>query len=256
MPRNFRTKSKTGIYHVMLRGINKQIIFEGDADKRKFKEVLKERKEICNFQLFSYCLMDNHVHLLLKETEEGISDVVKRISSSYALWFNFKYQRCGSLFQGRFRSENVETKDYFLRVIRYIHQNPVKAGMASNVFENKWTSIHEFFNTGDIEDMVDTDSVLGQFSMGETDTIQNFKDFMEEINEDEFLDDFDFIKKTDSEVISILNQMGIENIAMLQQMDKKERNDVLSELKNMEGISVRQLSRITGISRSVIARIQ
>ncbi len=251
MARNFRKKSKIGIYHVMLRGINKQIIFEGDTDKRKFIKVIRERKEICNFQLFSYCLMDNHVHLLLKETEEGVSNIVKRISSSYALWFNFKYQRCGSLFQ-RFRSENVETKDYFLRVIRYIHQNPLKAGVASNVFENKWTSIHEFFNAGG---MVDTDTVLKQFSKDETDTISNFKNFMEETNEDEFLDVFDFIKKTDSEVISILNQMGIENVAMLQQMGKKERNAVLSELKNMEGISVRQLSRITGISRSVIARI-
>lgn len=253
MVRNFRPKSKSGIYHVMLRGINKQIIFEGEEDKRKFKEVVKERKEICNFQLYSYCLMDNHVHLLLKETEEGISKIVKRIGSSYALWFNFKYQRCGSLFQGRFRSENVETKDSLLRVVRYIHQNPLKAGVASNVFENKWTSIHEFFTTGD---MVDTDTVLNQFSKDKTDTILNFKNFMEETNEDEFLDDFDFIKKTDNEVISILNQMGVENIAKLQQMDKKERNDVLSELKNMEGISVRQLSRITGISRSVIARIQ
>ncbi|MEC1718796.1 transposase [Schinkia azotoformans] len=253
MAKKPRTKSNTGTYHVMLRGINKQIIFEGDADKRKFIEVLKKIKEISNFQLFSYCLMDNHVHLLLKETEEGISDIVKRISASYALWFNFKYQRCGSLFQGRFRSENVETNDYFMRVIRYIHQNPLKAGIASNVFENKWTSIHEFFSTGD---MIDTETVLKQFSKEKTDTVQKFKDFMEETNEDEFLDDFDIVKKTDSEVINILNQMGIENIAMIQQMDKKERNDVLLVLKKMEGITVRQLSRITGISRSVIARIQ
>ncbi|EKN68603.1 transposase [Schinkia azotoformans] len=253
MAKKPRTKSNTGTYHVMLRGINKQIIFEGDADKRKFIEVLKKIKEISNFQLFSYCLMDNHVHLLLKETEEGISDIVKRISASYALWFNFKYQRCGSLFQGRFRSENVETNDYFMRVIRYIHQNPLKAGIASDVFENKWTSIHEFFSTGD---MIDTEPVLKQFSKEKTDTVQKFKDFMEETNEDEFLDDFDIVKKTDSEVINILNQMGIENIAMIQQMDKKERNDVLLVLKKMEGITVRQLSRITGISRSVIARIQ
>ena len=254
MVKKSRTKSKTGIYHVMLRGINKQIIFEGDADKHKFIEVLKKYMEVSNFQLFSYCLMDNHVHLLLKETEEGISDMVKRISSSYALWFNFKYQRCGSLYQGRFRSENVETQDYFMRVIRYIHQNPLKAGLASNVFENRWTSIHEFFNAGD---MIDIETVLKEFSLDKIVTIQKFKDFMEATNEDQFLDvDFDIVKKTDSEVISILNQMGIENTATIQQMDKKERNGVLSKLKEMEGISIRQLSRITGISKSVISRIR
>lgn len=248
-----RTKSKTGIYHVMFRGINKQIIFEEDADKNRFLYVLKRYKKICNFQLYSFCLMDNHVHLLLKETDEGISDVVKKISSSYAVWFNIKYKRCGSLYQRPFRSENVENPEYFRRVVRYIHQNPLKAGIASNVFETKWTSIHEFFRE---PSLIDRDVVLNSFSKGKTNAIEKFKGFMEETNEDQFLDDVEIVKKTDSEVVSIINQLGIANIAMLQQMGKKERNATIAKIKKVKGISARQISRITGISRSVVARIR
>nr|WP_311774044.1 transposase [Metabacillus sp. KUDC1714] len=121
----------------MLRGINRQTIFEDDEDKIKFLVTLKKYKEISKFQLYSYCLMDNHIHLLLKESGETISESIKRISSSYVYWYNNKYERCGLLFQERFKSENVENILYFLTVLRYIHQNPLKAGLAKTVFDSK-----------------------------------------------------------------------------------------------------------------------
>ena len=105
--------------------------------------------------------MDNHVHLLLKESEETISKVIKRISSSYVYWYNLKYDRCGHLFQERFKSENVENRAYFLTVLRYIHQNPIKAQLATNVFECRWTSIHEYVGKTKI---VDINGVLQLFS--------------------------------------------------------------------------------------------
>ncbi|WP_332310325.1 MULTISPECIES: transposase [Metabacillus] len=137
IPRVARTKSSSGIYHIMLRGINRQTIFEDDEDKIKFLVTLKKYKEISKFQLYSYCLMDNHIHLLLKESGETISESIKRISSSYVYWYNNKYERCGLLFQERFKSENVENILYFLTVLRYIHQNPLKAGLAKTVFDSK-----------------------------------------------------------------------------------------------------------------------
>lgn len=145
MPRQARKKSYNGVYHIMLRGINKQTIFEDDEDKLKFLETLKKYKEVCKYELYSYCLMDNHIHLLFKETEESVSEVIKRISSRYVYWYNMKYDRCGHLFQDRFKSETVENPTYFFTVLRYIHQNPLKAGLATNVFESKWTSINELF---------------------------------------------------------------------------------------------------------------
>ncbi len=114
MPRGPRTRSESGIYHVILRGINRQIIFEVNEERYEFLAKVKSFAEDNKFVLFGYCLMDNHVHLLVKELEDDISTAIKRISASYVMWYNKKYERCGYLFQERFRSEPVETESYVL----------------------------------------------------------------------------------------------------------------------------------------------
>ncbi|WP_226675735.1 transposase [Rossellomorea aquimaris] len=252
MPRQAREKSKSGIYHVMLRGINKQTIFEDDEDRMRFLHTLYKYKKKCQYELYGYCLMDNHVHLLLKEKDTALSDIIKRISSSYVYWYNMKYDRCGHLFQARFRSENVETTSYFLRVLRYIHQNPLKAGLARGVFSSKWTSIHEYDSPSS---PVNTAAVLRLFSNKEDISISLFKQYMNTTNEDECLDDLPRWRRTDEEVREYLSDLGIKNISLLQQMNKQQRNTILIELKNLKGVSERQLSRITGISRSVFQRL-
>src|SRR5690554_3854054 len=127
MPRRAREKSSTGVYHVMLRGINKQKIFHDQEDYEKFIEIVKNYKELCTYELYAYCLMSNHFHLLIKEGKEELAAVFRRIGAKYVYWYNLKYKRCGHLFQDRYRSEVVETQQYLLTVLRYIHQNPLKA---------------------------------------------------------------------------------------------------------------------------------
>ena len=128
MPRTARTKSESGIYHVMLRGINQQVIFKDEEDNRKFLEVLNDCKAVSGYKLFAYCLMGNHIHLLIKVEKEDLEQIFKRIGGRFVYWYNGKYSRGGHLFQDRYKSEPVETDEYFLAVLRYIHQNPVKAG--------------------------------------------------------------------------------------------------------------------------------
>ena len=129
MPRQARRKSKSGIYHVLLRGINRQQIFEDNEDFEMFLQVLKDCKAISECKLFAYCLMGNHIHLLVQESKEPIGQFMKRILTRFVYWYNVKYQRVGHLFQDRFKSEPVENDSYFMTVIRYIHQNPLKAGL-------------------------------------------------------------------------------------------------------------------------------
>jgi putative transposase len=253
MPREAREKSRSGIYHIMLRGINRQTIFEDDEDKTKFLETLKKYKDISKYDLYSYCLMDNHVHLLLRESEETISEAIKRISSSYVYWYNLKYERCGHLFQERFRSENVENRAYFLTVLRYIHQNPMKASLVKNVFEYKWTSLHEY--VGKVK-IVDIDVGLRLFSSDRKKAIKWFIQYMNELNDDQCLDDQVKVRMSDSEVREYLRKLGITNSSLLQQMEKGNRDETLVKLKQLNGVTVRQLSRITGISKSVIQRVQ
>ncbi len=143
MARTARIQSNTGVYHVVLRGVNKQQIFECTEDYLRFVNILRaqtlqEQDETGHnskphFVLYAYCLMGNHVHLLIKELGEPLAQTMKRISSSYVCYYNHKYGRIGQLFQERFKSQPVGDWDYFLTLFRYIHQNPLKAHLVSKL---------------------------------------------------------------------------------------------------------------------------
>jgi len=152
MPRGTRKKSTTGIYHVVLRGINKQRIFEDTQDYHKFLETIKISKDKSGYTLFAYCLMSNHVHLLIKEGKESLGNSFRRIGASFVYWYNWKYSRCGHLFQDRYKSEPVETDSYFLTVLRYIHQNPIKAGIVKEIGQYPWSSYQEYITKPEICD--------------------------------------------------------------------------------------------------------
>jgi putative transposase len=256
MPRRAREKSKTGVYHVMVRGINKEIIFHDDEDRRKFLHILAKVKEGYPFELLGHCLMNNHVHLLIQEGAENISQIMKRIGTRYAIYFNSKYDRKGHLFQDRFRSERVEDEEYLLTVLRYIHQNPVKAFLVSDAKDYLWSSYRAYLGVKSyFANIVDKEFILGIFSMEAVTAIKYFKDFMEEESDDSCLNDNDPKKPSDEfirhELEKLLRDYSVETI---HQLKKKERNEILQKLKKIEGITVRQISEITGLGRNIIVR--
>jgi REP element-mobilizing transposase RayT len=116
----------------MLRGIDKRNIFLAEEEYIAFLQYLEKAQEKVEFTTYAYCLMTNYIHLLLK-TEEPIGDIIKRIAVGYAQYHNIKNGRTGHLFQNRFKSDVVETDEYFLMVLRYINQNPVKAGIVQDM---------------------------------------------------------------------------------------------------------------------------
>ena len=130
MPRQSRKSSGTGIYHVMMRGINHQNIFEEQEDYYQFLNTLDMMEQSYepdgtpvgrNDILYAYCLMSNHIHLLIRERENTIGMAIKRIASSYVYYYNHKYSRDGHLFRERFISEPVNDMAYFVTLLRYIH---------------------------------------------------------------------------------------------------------------------------------------
>jgi REP element-mobilizing transposase RayT len=177
MPRQERKKSGTGIYHVMLRGINRQDVFEDEEDYLQMIACLQgiaERRDengvpvepLCI--LYAYCLMSNHLHLLVREQTEDISSVMKRLGIAYAYYFNKKYQRSGHLFQDRFRSEPVNTMEYFVTLLRYIHQNPVKAKIVPSPRDYLWSSFHEYSGTStSLPRLCRTSSVTSRMNVGD-----------------------------------------------------------------------------------------
>ena len=178
MPRTARKKSESSIYHVMLRGINKQRIFEDREDYERFLFLLERYRETCGYRVYAWCLMPNHIHILLKEGNEPLYSVFRRVGASFVYWYNLKYERTGHLFQDRYKSETVEDDTYFLTVLRYIHQNPVKAGLCNFPDEYLYSSYSHYFKRGNI----DSDFILGMISKDE------FFRFHEESSGDDCMD--------------------------------------------------------------------
>lgn len=252
MPRQARKRSQSGIYHLMLRGINKQNIFEDDEDRQKLIETIVLYKGISKYELYGYCLMDNHIHILMKENEETVSQIVKRISSRYVYWYNQKYERCGHLFQERFKSEPVETDAYFIMVLRYIHQNPIKAGIIKGIEEYMWSSYHEYLA---IREIVDIDFALGLYSDDKNRAQQLLKEYTKAENTDICLEYEEIFRISDGEIMELLKRLGVVTISGLQRLPRDQRDEVIKRIKAQKGVTIRQLARITGISKSVIERI-
>ena len=244
MPRQARRKSESGIYHIILRGINQQQIFEDEEDSYRFLETLSKYKEQCGYEIYAYCLMGNHIHILLKEGKENLTLVLKRIAGSYVYWYNWKYRRSGHLFQDRFKSEPVEDDTYFLTVVRYIHQNPIKAGICKNIDRYKFSSYNEYINNATI---VDTDFCFGIIDK------EQFLEFNNEFSNEICLDinDNDF-RLTDDEAMKIIWKIcKCKSVSDFQKLDKVKRNYYIEKIYQ-RGLSIRQISRLTGLSRKIV----
>jgi REP element-mobilizing transposase RayT len=153
MPRHSRQLSGTSIYHVMLRGVNRDAIFLEVEDYERFLHALARTRELSGCSVLAYCLMTNHVHLVVRTADEPIGDVVRRLGVRYAGWFNEKYGRVGHLFQDRFRSVPVETDAQLVTLVRYVWNNPLEAGIAERAEDYPWSS-RRFLDGG--SSLVDT----------------------------------------------------------------------------------------------------
>lgn len=253
MPRTARRKSETGIYHIMVRGINHQEIFHDEEDHLRYLKTLEQFAGKTGSTILGYCLMGNHLHLLIKEGHESISVFMKRLGTSYAYWYNLKYERVGHVFQDRFKSESVEDDAYLLTVIRYIHQNPVKAGIVKKVQEYRWSSYPSYVQMENPCTVVQTRFILGFFANDRETAKQGFLQFMEETANDQCLDVGSQIRLSDERLGQEIKRiLKGKPVSILQQMEKKERDKILQEIKEIEGSSLRQIARITGLTIHVV----
>jgi REP element-mobilizing transposase RayT len=252
MPRKARTKSSTGIYHILIRGINRQIIFEDDEDYQQYLEVLKEQKEKSGIEIYAYCLMSNHIHLLIKEGSEELGTVFKRIGASYVYWYNWKYNRRGHLYQDRFKSEEVQNDSYFLTVIKYIHQNPVKAGITKKLEQYPWCSYNEYVGE---KGFCETQTAFKIFSDNPLRAVILFKEFSIGKVEDNVLDDDEKIRWKDNEASIFIKKLAsVVSPTDIQNMGQESRDQIILACKQ-QGMSIRQIVRLTGVSFGVIRKL-
>ena len=145
MPRRPRVEYH-GYHHIINRGVARGNIFLKDDDYFKFLEILEHTSKTYSFKIHSLCLMTNHYHLLLETKSENLSLLARQINSKYAQYFNKEYKRVGPLWQGRFKSWFVHDENYLGTLARYIEQNPIKANIAQNIGEYKWSASTLLFN--------------------------------------------------------------------------------------------------------------
>ena len=252
MPRKLREKSLTGIYHVMVRGVNKQNIFQDRQDRFEFCNSLTYYKEKYNIEIYAYCLMSNHVHLLLKDNKEKISDFMKDLNGVYAMYYNSKYKRVGHLFQQRFKSISVENDEYFFEVVKYIHNNPVKAGICE-MKDYRWSSYGEYICK---EKIIDRKYLLRQLDANIDEAIKKFILFMNDGKEYRHNVYLIEPKLEDNEVKDIIkNTFKIDTVNEIRNIDKKVRNKFLKKLLVERISNINQLNRILGINRKVLMKL-
>ncbi|KUO51279.1 MAG: hypothetical protein APF76_17515 [Desulfitibacter sp. BRH_c19] len=255
MPRQPRSKSSTGVYHVMVRGVNRQNIFCDDEDRQKYLYILKNVQATDPYRILGYCLMNNHVHLLLQEGDNNIAQVMKRIGVAYVRWFNKKYNRVGHLFQDRFKSEEVEEEAYLLTVLRYIHQNPIKAKLVISIDAYQWTSYRAYIGEKTYPmDLVETELINDLLGISDKKSFEVFEQYMQEPNKDDCLEVDEKQPLTDKELQKIIESLtNSSSPTSIKHMEKAQRLEILKEIKSLEGVTVRQISRITGLGRYIIA---
>ena len=254
MPRIARKISMTKVYHIILRGNDRQDIFYEEQDYKKFLKLIVITKEKYQYEVYAYCLMTNHVHLILYDKNDQISKIMQSIEIAYSSYFAKKYSKKGHLFQNRFISKNIEQENYLYRLCRYIHQNPVKAGISS-VENYKWSSYNEFIHTSKI---INSKFILSMFGKMQKEAVENFILFhnymTNEINEEV---EYEGISKlTDEQVREKIQKiLQLKEISDIYMCDKDTRNKRIEKLKEIQGTSKVQLARILGMNRKMLERI-
>jgi REP element-mobilizing transposase RayT len=183
MGRNWREEYRGGIYHVIARGNNKEYIFKEDIDKGYFIKLLKENCNVMGYQIFGYVLMDNHYHLAIQPMNKKLQEIMHQINNKYSKYFNYKYKRVGHVFQGRYKSVLVQDERYMLKLVRYIHQNPVRAGMVNSVEKYRWSS--DIYYRKNIRSFISKEVVMRMLEPDDFTAIEKYKEFMEEREETE-----------------------------------------------------------------------
>lgn len=247
MGRSARAVSETGFYHIMIRGSGKQIIFEDDRDRTRMVETLKRYLKMHRCEIHAWCLMDNHVHLLLHDPHGNMSDLMHAFETSYARYFNDKTGHVGHVFQDRFRSVPIADERQLLATVRYIHENPLDMGRDPRTY--RWSSYREYLGEPEIALRITSTAAVLEIAGGHEQLV--------DLHEDEGQPRYAPI--TGRDMGDDESRRAIDwllypiSAASVKTLPSNQRNAALRRLR-AAGLSIKQIGRITGIGESTISR--
>lgn len=187
MSRPHRLWVPEGVYHLTLRGNDRQPIFLDPADYQQYLNELHQARLRYPFRLLAYALMPNHAHLVVEALpENSVSDAMRQAGGSYSRYFNHRYHRVGHVYQGRFYSNLVDRDEYLLEVTRYVHLNPFRARLVRRPVDYPWSSYHVYLGLeGDSRGLVEPERILSLFAASPEKQVEQYRDFVDGLAADE-----------------------------------------------------------------------
>ncbi len=243
MARKPRVHYEGALYHVITRGNNKEKIFGEENEKEEYLRIIKKYKDRYGFKLYAYCIMDNHAHLLIEVGNIPLSKIMQGIQQVYTQRYNRSRKQTGHVFEQRYKAFLCDKDSYLLNLVRYIHQNPLKAYIIDGI-EYKWSSHVEYIDKSN-RILVDKEFVLELFSNDKRKAVKIYMDFVE-----------------DEEIMNILQIKNEEKILdkiksekkLIQSKSKINYKDIKKEVCKLTGISEEEIMIKNRVRRFVEAR--
>jgi len=178
MSRSLRIEYAGAFYHVTSRGNERKVVFRTHRDRKKFLSYLESATERYRAVVHVYCLMNNHYHLLIETPSGNISQIMHHINTAYTAYFNTKHARSGHLFQGRYKAIVIDADEYAREVSRYIHLNPVRAGLIENPEEYRWSSYQYYIFSPGPPKWLKRELILSYFGGDQKTAMKKYQNFV------------------------------------------------------------------------------
>ncbi|SHJ86231.1 REP element-mobilizing transposase RayT [Dethiosulfatibacter aminovorans DSM 17477] len=237
MGRKPAVEFRGGVYHIVQRGNNREYIFRKKEDKVMLLEVFLKYRDVYGYKILGYAIMDNHYHVIMKTDQVYISSVMHRINTEFAKTYNRIKKRTGHVYEKRYKGILVKDDSYLLSLLRYVHQNPVKARMCRTVSDYRWTSDSSYRrNKGD--GLVSIDLILDMFAADRRRALAEYARFMDE-------DDFESSEMfEDTAVIGDIKPLKVEKTL------QENSRESMDELLKLVTASEKDFTKIKSASRS------
>ncbi len=246
MPKFIRKNLEgTEYVHITTHGIAEEYIYEEINEKKEIRKLILENQEKFNINVIAYCIMDNHLHLLIKFKEtKDLSKYMHQINTSYAIYYNKRHNRQGYVHKGRYCSQIIKNKNHLRKAIVYIHNNPIKAKICNKADEYYFSSYLSFLKEK-------KDEIINIFDSEN----QYRKMHYENKSQLEYLVDFEKISNDDANII-LIEYLRKKHITIKElEKDKEKLYEVCNILKNKYKVSYRELENITKVGREKIRRL-
>lgn len=249
MPRMARKNLENGFFHIMVQGIKKEKVFYKGEYREKYIELMKFFKEKQKVEIISYCVMNNHVHIIIyTEDVNELTMYMQKLNTTYAIHYNKAENRVGYVFRNRFESKQIYNQDYLTKCIKYVHMNPVKAGITKTEGEYKYSSYNDYINKKGIV----TDELLEKIFSSKYNYLKEF--FKIEYDE-ELFEELEKEELTEEKIKEQVNQFIKKEEITLEELKTDKR--LIKKLYNTMKLkpTKAKLGECIGLSRTRISKI-